>query len=94
MTITILIPKESQALAQELTGTTTVDEEGNETLTPSELFTTPLTNGEEVTHYVSSGNFLEGELNILLNADCPRVVHFGNPEDIFNQLGLSIYSEE
>lgn len=92
MTITILIPKESQALAQELTGT--VDEEGNETLTPSGLFTTPLTNGEEVTHYVSSGNFLEGELNILLNSDCPRVVHFGNPEDIFNQLGLSIHSEE
>jgi hypothetical protein len=90
MTITILIPKESQALAQELTGT--VDEEG--TVTPSGLFTTPLTNGEEVTHYASSGNFLESELNTLLNADCPRVVHFGNPEDIFNQLGLSIYSEE
>ncbi len=90
MTITILIPKESQALAQELTGT--IDEEGNNV--PSELFTTPLTNGEEVTHYVSSGNFLEGELNVLLNSECPRVVHFGNPEDIFNQLGLSIYSEE
>lgn len=94
MTITMLIPKEAQALAQELTGTTSIDEEGNETVTPSGLFTTALTNGEEITHYVSSGDFLESELNILLNADCPRVVHFGNPQDIFDQLGLSIYSQE
>lgn len=102
-TITIVIPASVQTQARELTGrpiyeTTEEEVEGEMVQTqtqvgvePSGLFVVQYSNdGENATHYVSSGNFLDEELNILLNADIEKTVYVGeNPQDYLASLGLA-----
>ena len=93
MNIVIIVPENARQYAKELTGVTetVTDELGNITVsvTPSGLFDAELKDVNDNKYYISSGFFLESELNALLNSNCEYFVHFGEANDALELKGLS-----